>query len=670
MRRWGARLIVAVAVLGASAALAEDAPPAEQPAATAPAEATPPSTPSRPYHLNGALSAGYRLVDVDGSRDRYDEDYNLQPGGRLFLFTLDGEARDPDKAPLDRFHLEVDTPGDEPVSRFVLDAEDRALWSLRVDFIRSKYFYDVPSLFATPVPGDIRLNDLHDFDLTRTNGVAELRVHPKGLPTFILGYRLYEREGDGTSTVLVPGGGNFVVQAPQRQVTNVGSLGAELTALGTGFFVEQQYRRVSRTYGLHNPAQSVDPSDGFTLASWQSVEGDTIDIPITRVRVRRSIGDRIELTGGYVFAHASLDVGRTRFRDATSTIPSANGPNTRIDRGDASLTTQLADLGASVRLAPIATLHVDYRYDERTQDGDLDALLDPGQVQTSTRDHVRWNRISSDVEVRPLKTLALRAGVQYAHRDAEFSVSNQDIGTDLVGAIAEGQWKPVRWVDLFFRYDNVQIDDPWLIPGNSQTAPSVPSREIAYTFQNRGKAGFRLRPRDWMQLSYDFTADSFENSSFRGRVQRFANTVSVSLTPIAGLTAVAGYTHRTLDTSNLILIAPRYVPRTSLQDGTEDVVTTTLNYDFKLAGYAWSTGWNLAWFQSDNRLMPSFEAGLPPQGRYDLSRFDAGVFLAFHHPLIEPGIEVRRITYSQEPLSGNDYDATIAVFRLTRRFDF
>src|SRR5262245_30632959 len=147
MRRRGARLVVALTVLGATTVLAEDAPPAAAPAATAPAEAAPASTSSRPYHLNGAISAGYRLVDVDGSRDKYDEDYNLQPGGRLFLFTLDGEARDPDKAPLDRFHLEVDTPGDEPVSRFVLDAEDRALWSLRADFIRSKYFYHVPSLF-------------------------------------------------------------------------------------------------------------------------------------------------------------------------------------------------------------------------------------------------------------------------------------------------------------------------------------------------------------------------------------------------------------------------------------------------------------------------------------------------------------------------------------------
>src|SRR6185503_14177831 len=107
----------------------------------------------------------------------------------------------------------------------------------------------------------------------------------------------------------------------------------------------------------------------------------------------------------------------------------------------------------------------------------------------------------------------------------------------------------VRWLDLFFRYDNVQIDDPWTIPGNSQSVPNLPSREIAYTFQNRGKAGFHLRPTGWLQVSYDFTADSFENPDFRGRVQRFANTGSVSLTPVAGLTAVAGYTRRDLDTS-------------------------------------------------------------------------------------------------------------------------
>ncbi|HYV58311.1 MAG TPA: hypothetical protein VE911_12230 [Candidatus Nitrosopolaris sp.] len=674
MRRCGVRLfasLAVLAVLGVGRALAEEAAGGEPAASTA--EKTSGSTaPWSAYQSTATVAAGYRLVDIDGSKDKYREDYNLRSGGRLFLFTLDSAAREPDKAPLDRFHLEVDTPGDEPASRFVLDAADRALWDLRVDFNRSKYFYEVPRLFDATVPGDLRLDDLHDFDLTRTNGIAELRLHPKDLPTLILGYRLYQLEGDGTSTVLVPGGGNFLVQAPQRQVTNVGSIGTEFTALGTGFFLEQQYRRVSRTYGLHGPLdpKGLDPAQGFTLTSWQSVEDDHIDIPITRVRVSRPVGDRIELTGGYVYAHASLDENRTRFRDGTSTIPSDNGPSTRVDSGDASLDTQLADLGASVRLTSIATLHLDYRYDDRSQDGDLDALLDPGQLQTSTRFHVRLNRVTSDVEVRPTRSLALSAGIQYARRDAAFSLANQDISTDLIGAVAEGRWQPERWVDFFFRYDNVQIDDPWTIPGNSESVPALPSREIAYTFQNRGKMGFHLRPRDWLQVSYDFTADSFENSDFQGRVQRFANTASVSVTPVAGLTAVAGYTRRDLNTRNQILIAPRYQPTGSVQSGSEDVVTSTLTYDFKFLDQPWSTGWNLAWIRSDSKFTPSFEPGLPPRGPYDLDRIDAGAFLAFHHPFIEPGIEVRRISYSQNPLSRNDYDATIAEFRLTRRFNF
>src|SRR5262249_22112883 len=100
----------------------------------------------------------------------------------------------------------------------------------------------------------------------------------------------------------------------------------------------------------------------------------------------------------------------------------------------------------------------------------------------------------------------------------------------------------------------------------------------------------------------------------------------------------------------------------------QDIVTTTLTYDFNLLGHPWSTGWNLAWFRSDNRLTPSFEPGLPQGGQYNLDRIDAGAFLAFHHPFVEPGIEVRRISYTQDPLSANDYSATIVEFRLTRHF--
>ena len=41
--------------------------------------------------------------------------------------------------------------------------------------------------------GDVRLDDLHDFDLVRTNGAVDFTLRMPELPTMFVGYRLYER---------------------------------------------------------------------------------------------------------------------------------------------------------------------------------------------------------------------------------------------------------------------------------------------------------------------------------------------------------------------------------------------------------------------------------------------------------------------------------------------
>src|SRR5262249_44477049 len=78
--------------------------------------------PNMPYAVDTLISGGYRTVDVDGSKDKYKEDYNLRSGLRLFDFDVDGVAKAPDTTRLDRFHLQVETPGDEPVSHLRLTA--------------------------------------------------------------------------------------------------------------------------------------------------------------------------------------------------------------------------------------------------------------------------------------------------------------------------------------------------------------------------------------------------------------------------------------------------------------------------------------------------------------------------------------------------------------------
>ena len=64
------------------------------------------SRPLADYALGGEASAGYRLVDVDGSRDKYREDYNYRSGVRLFTLNLDGSSKAPETTAVDRFRLE------------------------------------------------------------------------------------------------------------------------------------------------------------------------------------------------------------------------------------------------------------------------------------------------------------------------------------------------------------------------------------------------------------------------------------------------------------------------------------------------------------------------------------------------------------------------------------
>jgi len=626
--------------------------------------------PSGDYDLSASVTAGYRLVDIDGSKDKYREDYNLRSGGRLFTLAADGTARDPATAPVDRFSLLVDRPGDEPVSTFHLAAADERNWDLRANFVRSKYFYAVPQLFENPVPGDARLDDLHDFDQIRTNGSVDFRLHRDGWPTLILGYRLYRLEGDAISTVFEPAGDTFLVRAPSDTRAHVGRIGTELRALGTDVSVIQEYRRVIRDVGGHGPtpgaAAGLDPDDDVTLARYETFGSEHVDAPTTIVRLRRPVGDALELTGIYLYSHADLDADWTT-QDVTTDgdTRSATRP---LRHGTATLDSHVADVGATYRLSDRVRLHASYRFDERAQRGDLDQRGDGAAFSIGTGDHLRLNRTTIDAEVEARRDLVVRLGLRYAWRDANLSSGTGAVSTQTLGAIADVRYRPWSAVDLFVRYESAQVDDPYRSAGDALGRPVIPGREIALTFTNRGSAGLTVRPWTWLRLAYRFVADSRENDTFDARHLAVGNSASVVLTPLPSLTVSASYARRDLDDQADILLAPAFTAATSLQAGSEDVVASQLTYDFGLAGQRWAAGWNVSWIDSQQSLRPRLEPGGGGRTRFDLSRIDAGAFLTWRHPWIEPGVEVRRIEYVEPRLERNEYEATIVALTLTRRF--
>ncbi len=628
--------------------------------------------PADGWRVDTRTTVGYRFVDVSGAKDKYREDYNLRPGPRLFDLDVDGNARNPEATRLDRFHLEVDTPGNEPVSRFRLTAADRTLYDFRADFTRSKYFYAVPQLFETPVPGDVRTDDLHDFAFVRTQGAVDLTLRPPNLPTLLLGYRLIEREGDAVSTVRIPAGDSFLVREPLDTVAHVGRLGTEFHLLDASVLAEEEYRRVDRLVRLGDvldPA-GVDPTDASTLASWRDRRSERLDIPSTTVRVRRAFGDRLEATADYFYSHADLAFGGARTRTGTDDTGAPATTAFAGRHGGATLDTQVGDLGATFRATDRVQVHATYRFNERSENGTFDELGTLGALTTATSDHVRLHTVTTDLEVDPRDDLSLDAGVRVAHRDAAFSTSAQHVGTDTVGAVGQLRWRPWSSTDLYARYENVQVDDPFTVPADPTRTPPLPAREIALTFTDRATTGLRVEPREWVSLAYQLTADSRENASFGARSRTFGNTASVSLVPRSGLTVFASYTRRDYDNRADILFAPFYTPTVSLQNGSEDVLVTQLRWDFRLAGQDWSCGGDFSLVDAKNLLRPRLESTGGSRTHYDLFRVDGGGFLALHHRWIEPALELRLVDYGERVLPRNDYRATIVAVKLTKRWSF
>lgn len=625
------------------------------------------------YHFDGSVSGGYRMVDIDGSKDKYREDYDLRSGGRLFGFIAGAASSRPDTTPVDRLRIEIDGPGDEPYSHYRLVTSDRGRFDLRASFTRSRYFYAVPRLFEASVPDVVPTDDLHSFDVVRTNGAVDLTVHSSKLPVLRLGYRLYDVDAGSrtVSTVRIPGGDTFLVQAPSSNVANVVIGGTTFKLLDADVSLEQRYRWTDRHLKQDDPLNSggLDPTDASTLEAYASRGDDRIDTPMTTVRVRRTIGERLDVDAGYFFSRASMDFDRRQTSTGTSNVPSYSGTLRTDDDGDSVLTTHVADLGTTVRVSERIRLHSRYRFNERRQDGSVDEAGTFGALAVATDDRDRSHEASSEIEVEPRDDLLLGAGVRYRHRHAAPAAA-ADVTTDTVGAIARVRYRPRSYLDLFARYENVQIDDPLRVTGDERNAPPLPGRETILTFVNRGALGFRLTPRPWGRIDYQFSVDRRDNDTFNGNAHTLGNSVTLTLDPRPDLTFLVSYTRRLVDGRADILIAPLYQRTTSEQDGTENTVVSVMRYDFRLLGQRWASGWSVSYVDTNDTLRPRLEEGGRSETRYDLDRVDAGWFLTWAHRLIEPTIEFRYIDYTQRPLAANDYRATILVLKATKRFDF
>jgi hypothetical protein len=509
------------------------------------------------YRLSGAVSVGYRLVEIDSGREElYHEVVNADDGVRLFDFTLQGERTDTDSPLVDRFHIEVANIGD-PYPYIRLTAAKDEAYEFTANFRQSEFFVDRT---------DDALSGNHDFDIKRRFGDVKLTLLPFKPLKVHLFFHGVKRDGNGTAPRLVENN-VFVLRDDPDELTLGGGVAVEFVTRTLSVRLEQSYRRFDDegrlslpTPGLHG-LRTDPPFTTMQLDAFREERDHEVETWLTRLRLRASLSPRWEVTGAYVFAHATGDAQLQGTERGIGRAGTA-GPNegfTAVHTGEGEMTRDLhiVEAGTSFALLSNLSLHLDYRYHLIDEDnegflstqrtGVLTGMLvtsETGSQSVKTQAHT----LTPAIEFLPFPTLTLRAGYRYQWRDVEVdqfvdgvpvlddplaAAPRLDRTTQSHGAVLSADWRYRRLLRVSVHFVGDYFDDPYT--------------RISSTRDQRLRVQVRVSPTPWLTLSETYALADLANPDTETSTQSQSWTTGLFVQPLAPLMLEGSVTYEDLD---------------------------------------------------------------------------------------------------------------------------
>lgn len=360
---------------------------------------------------SGLVAFGYRFVDVDGSRDRYDTDLRLHRGFRLSEIEIAGDRADPD-AKLDRLRIRAEDIGD-PWMRVRAEAEkDEGKLTSRdtLTWTKSRYAYRAAGEFHRV---DQRSDELA-FDVARPFS-EEFELFGSFARSTKDGFWLTERVGNRN---LAPVGSVSGVASPREIDAWDLAAGARGTIDGWGYSAAFEYHdddsRERWSYARSSPINAAFP-ESETFLSHTTLRGP---------------GVRTTLAKRFDKLHVSLSA-RWLSRDKRV---SGDGTTQGYDIGEfttattafatGSAETWLADLTAGYDISDTLALDVDLRWRDHREEltiDQTDVTTYPGLGSTTTvatatnpRTAQRVLEGSASLDWQPTKMLGLSGGYGFS----------------------------------------------------------------------------------------------------------------------------------------------------------------------------------------------------------------------------------------------------------------
>lgn len=413
----------------------------------------------------GDIMIGYRYVDVDGAHRKYDEDYNVQEGPRLFDFRIDFAPAGETRELLDRLIVDFDTYGGDSFESLHLSAQRYGRWDLRYDRTKSDYFYE--DVIVPHDQASVSLStggDFHHFDLERVRDRAKLDLRLTADSKLTFGFDRFAKTGLSTTTIDIQRD-EFEFEKPVDETMEEYVLGYEHTWGPTTVVLEERIRDYENLYEIFLPGASI----GENTTNLTELDFFFLDQPYDyrshqhTLRLNSRPTRRLLLSGAASLEDLDLDLEA----DERSEGVGFNGLPFTTDlsgEGEIERETELFDLDATFlldeRLALVGGAH------RRSLDQD-------GELEFGTDNLGQWEIDSLGAEVglqvAVSADLTVTGGVLWEEREVAHAAGEGELGevheetTEHTGWFLRAGWRPIDKVRLDASIEDSSYDDPFTL---------------------------------------------------------------------------------------------------------------------------------------------------------------------------------------------------------------
>ncbi len=472
--------------------------------------------------LTGSVEVLYRSVSQDGSRNKYEEDFDgLESGGRLSNLTLDWASAG-DQV-LDYATLELNNLGGDPYERSSFRLGRRNAFDLRINHTSQVYLYDLFEL----VPDE----DGALFDSTRTRTTVDFKVRASEHVNLFFNFEQGQRRGRSLFMKDISRD-IFRLETPLDQDTERYTLGANVRIGSADLVLRHSLRRFENEFNnLAEGQEGLEETSFLRHYDWRQFDDSTT--PLTSARLSVPLSDRVRLTAsvqgtfledetldsnieveqlgigfnGLPFGGSCSISGATCASDADCTggtgdvCQALTGNSTARLSGD----TTLVDLDLAVRITDRVNLLLDYRSLERDLTGlarrdlDGDGVIEDvdgdGTPGTTTMLDFENSSVTATLEFIPVERTRIRIGVREADReltrDGFGGLRDVDFESDGDQTLVFGVTSRLSdWCRVSVDYEDGEFTQPF-----NAVAPRESERL-------RGRATFQ--PADGMRLDLSF----------------------------------------------------------------------------------------------------------------------------------------------------------------------